>query len=46
MEIVTQNKYYFCFNWGFSTLTIEEDIEITYSYWDGSGHRRKLIVSV
>lgn len=23
-----------------------EDIEITYSYWDGSGHRKSVVVSV
>ena len=25
-------------------VVIGEDIEITYSYWDGSGHRRTLTV--
>ena len=24
---------------------IDEDVEITYSYWDGSGHRRHITVS-
>ena len=24
---------------------VGEDIEITYSYWDGSGHRRSVTVS-
>ena len=23
----------------------QEDIEITYSYWDGSGHRKSVVVS-
>ena len=23
---------------------VDEDVEITYSYWDGSGHRRTLKV--
>ena len=26
-------------------ICIDEDIEITYSYWDGSGHRRHITVS-
>ena len=24
----------------------KEDIEITYSYWDGSGHRKSVMVSI
>lgn len=24
----------------------QEDIEVTYSYWDGSGHRKSVVVSV
>lgn len=29
----------------FLSLISAETVEITYSFWDGSGHRRKVLVS-
>ena len=28
----------------FTCVLVDEDVEITYSYWDGSGHRRTIKV--